>query len=419
MPITSSNRELTYEDFHASLTVFHSALSTLSFIGWLRDPDPPGEIPEAYERHPANGFIINDAFVESCLRAMRLNAGLVNGEKPEGWLRVVEKQYRAILNAPMDKPLDSLEGPMRDLAKRVVPMLMGLVKDNEGKVQQISGRPTHLWIRDIKRIERQVERAPRNAKAEDPARKAIEAARSTVTKVVGYLTQIGAVPVQFETASDPFLMDISTFCHRLYHYGQEEARRLQQDPDDVYEGWDDKPRPMDALGDWMSVRTGLTLAQVMEYIRRAGRGCRWGKVKRTDGEIWPDITDIARHMSDYWLPDRMVELLTRFCGEYPVEAEQMGLLDPVKDTHGSASAKDAKAWEPPTGYVGSSEITSAERFKKNGKTIPRTTLQKWAEDHPPEQKLIYAPDTREVYYPESWVSERVQSWNPRKPKSQD
>lgn len=329
MPDTFTNQNLTYGDFHATLTLFDSASRTLNFIGWLRDRNPPGEIPAGYERRPENGFIVNDAFVESCLKARRRDAGLQDGEEPEGWLREAEGRYLSALNAQEHKPVSSLEEPMRDLAKPVVPMLLRLVSGNEVELQRLSGRPIHDWERDVKRIERQVERAPRNAKADDPARKAIEAARSTVTRVVSYLKQIGAVPVQFEKASDPFLMDITTFCHRLYHCAQEEARRLQQDPDDVYEGWDDKPRPFDAVTDWLSIRTGLKYEDVMEYVLRAGRGCQWGGARRRKGGSWPDISHIATRMSNYCSADRMAELLARFCAEYPVEAREMGLPEPV------------------------------------------------------------------------------------------
>ena len=63
---------------------------------------------------------------------------------------------------------------------------------------------------------------------------------------------------------------ISDFCGMLSRQAEAEERRLRKDPDDVYDGFDDKPRPLDAVADFLSRRTGLKREDVLAYIHRAG-----------------------------------------------------------------------------------------------------------------------------------------------------
>ena len=120
-----------------------------------------------------------------------------------------------------------------------------------------------------------------------------------------------------------FRIHISDFCHKLYRQQQAETGRLAENPDDVYPGYDEKPRPIDAVADFISRRTGLKLEHVHTYVHRAGHGSRWGVVKRVSGEVWPDISGIAQKMSGFNNAPDMDELLTRFVEEYPPEAAEM------------------------------------------------------------------------------------------------
>lgn len=98
--------------------------------------------------------------------------------------------------------------------------------------------------------------------------------------------------------------------------------------------------------------------------------------------------------------------------------ESQASIDPP--SHQAASSTLAAIpWEPPDGFVGTKTITSDPRFRKHGKNPPRTTIDQWYQDavkrgEPPERH--YAPDSREVYLPLRWVTERIASWHPRQRK---
>jgi hypothetical protein len=65
-----------------------------------------------------------------------------------------------------------------------------------------------------------------------------------------------------------------------------------------------------------------------------------------------------------------------------------------------------KQWKPPNGYTGSKSIVTANN-------IPRSTLEGWAERHPPE-KTVKDPRTQENYYPKKWLKERLKSYKARR-----
>lgn len=71
------------------------------------------------------------------------------------------------------------------------------------------------------------------------------------------------------------------------------------------------------------------------------------------------------------------------------------------------------AWVPPPGFVGTKAITSSERFRKDGKNPPRTTIDHWITRAGDTLKREMDPATREVYLPETWVLEQIRTWNPR------
>lgn len=70
-------------------------------------------------------------------------------------------------------------------------------------------------------------------------------------------------------------------------------------------------------------------------------------------------------------------------------------------------------WSPPAGYVGSKTIEHDERFRKNGKNPPRTTLQLW-QNRSRDLKMVQDPASNENYYPEEWVREQIKLWHPRR-----
>ncbi len=105
---------------------------------------------------------------------------------------------------------------------------------------------------------------------------------------------------------------------------------------------------------------------------------------------------------------------------YSITREGLEVLEADGQARTTTHAELPKQWEPQPGYVGSKTIISHERFQKKGKCIPRTTLQRWvnrdAEDGDPVPTET-APDSGEKFYPEQWVRERIERWNPRQPKN--
>ncbi len=72
----------------------------------------------------------------------------------------------------------------------------------------------------------------------------------------------------------------------------------------------------------------------------------------------------------------------------------------------------AAEWSVPEGYVRVSEISNDSAFKKNGKSPPRTTVQRWA-DKPSAPEAVKDPATGENCYPREWVMEQRAQWAPR------
>jgi hypothetical protein len=73
-------------------------------------------------------------------------------------------------------------------------------------------------------------------------------------------------------------------------------------------------------------------------------------------------------------------------------------------------------WRPSKGYVGAKTITTDERFAKNGKLVPRTTLADWYKSDEKKGKaprFEVDPATGEVHYPLDWLLEHRETWNPR------
>jgi hypothetical protein len=66
---------------------------------------------------------------------------------------------------------------------------------------------------------------------------------------------------------------------------------------------------------------------------------------------------------------------------------------------------------PPPGYVGSKTICSD--FGRDGRAIPRTTLQNWLDRADPPIKVWRDPATHEVYCPTDWAHQQAKNWTPR------
>lgn len=83
---------------------------------------------------------------------------------------------------------------------------------------------------------------------------------------------------------------------------------------------------------------------------------------------------------------------------------------------GDEETAPRQEWQAPSGFVGTKEICHDERFQKDGKNPPRTTIDAWRNKPgkagaPQTHK---APDTGEVYLSEKWVQDQISHWNPRK-----
>lgn len=73
-------------------------------------------------------------------------------------------------------------------------------------------------------------------------------------------------------------------------------------------------------------------------------------------------------------------------------------------------------WTPPPGYVGRKTICRDQRFQKNGKNPPATTIDVWvrsSESAGTAVRIEVDPANRENYYPKDWVMQRIARWNPR------
>ncbi len=78
-----------------------------------------------------------------------------------------------------------------------------------------------------------------------------------------------------------------------------------------------------------------------------------------------------------------------------------------------------REWGPPEGYVGTKTITLDQRFRKDGKNPPRTTIDAWyaaAKRAGQAPAKAHDPSTHELFLPESWVHERMATWSPRASK---
>lgn len=164
---------------------------------------------------------------------------------------------------------------------------------------------------------------------------------------------------------------ISDFCALVYKQQEDECARNFDDaaaeaewsdkPDpqqsdihldsiasaNVYEGFDDKARPIDAVPAYFAEFSGIRYEDAIDYIWRAGHGCQWGGLKRVSGEVRRDLTKVAQTLSAYFKGDAMRELLDWFVGLYPQEADEMGLPD--SDAQVEQEQDATESTEPPPG----------------------------------------------------------------------
>lgn len=91
------------------------------------------------------------------------------------------------------------------------------------------------------------------------------------------------------------------------------------------------------------------------------------------------------------------------------------------DVAGDAKIGPVQEWQPPPGHVGTKEICHHERFRKKGTSPVPSTIQRWVErdkrqadkNHTDLVNVVQAPDTHENHYPESWIRQQIDLWNPR------
>jgi hypothetical protein len=77
-----------------------------------------------------------------------------------------------------------------------------------------------------------------------------------------------------------------------------------------------------------------------------------------------------------------------------------------------------RQWTPRAGYVGRKTICTAKQFQKQGKNPAATTIDAWVKSAKRSGATIDIdsdPANGENYYPETWILERIGTWNPRTP----
>lgn len=150
-----------------------------------------------------------------------------------------------------------------------------------------------------------------------------------------------------------FKTDISEFCGLVYTQQMAEQERVLKNPDDVYEGFCDKARPMDSVPAYLAERSGISFGDACDYMVRAGRGAHWDGLKRVSGKVRSDITAIAQPVSACFQGEAMRELVAWFVDEYPHEAAEM---------------------EPPDSATSSNRTTGNKSAENRAKTIPKKWL---------------------------------------------
>lgn len=70
---------------------------------------------------------------------------------------------------------------------------------------------------------------------------------------------------------------------------------------------------------------------------------------------------------------------------------------------GEVVKEQKKGWKPPRGYKGSKTVG-----------VPRSTLEGWAQRHPPNEDVVKDPQTQECYYPNKWLEERLKNYKPKR-----
>lgn len=83
-----------------------------------------------------------------------------------------------------------------------------------------------------------------------------------------------------------------------------------------------------------------------------------------------------------------------------------------EETRAQGGRRKRKLAWPPPGYIGVKAITTALKYRKNGKNPPRSTIQRWVAAEKP-RSTKRDPETGECFYPESWVDRRWKRWMPQ------
>lgn len=101
---------------------------------------------------------------------------------------------------------------------------------------------------------------------------------------------------------------------------------------------------------------------------------------------------------------------------YWITSEGLAVLERDDANTPVTDVRRPKRWEPQPGYVGTKTITTDERFRKDGKNPPQSTMQRWVKRSEKEGEPVHtdkAPDSGEKFYPEQWVLEQIERWHPQ------
>lgn len=116
-------------------------------------------------------------------------------------------------------------------------------------------------------------------------------------------------------------IDIYEFCFLVWRQHCAEEKRISACPNDVaHDRLDEKPRQLDAVADYIGMRTGEGVPAAQAYVQWAGRG------GAGPAQHWPNWGQIVGRISAYFTPDRVAELVRRYCTEYPEAAHAMGMI---------------------------------------------------------------------------------------------
>ncbi len=141
-----------------------------------------------------------------------------------------------------------------------------------------------------------------------------------------------------------------------------------------------------------------------------------GRPSHLGTRTWCEIMRIIKRDTDTDNPEACLHLEITVSGHAVLVEHRVMQHGGDDDSQEDYKQSEARLWEPPSGYVGAKTICSHERFRKNGKNPPRTTVHAWikrSRDTDEPVDVVKSPDSHEVHIPEDWVADHIRTWNPR------